>query len=64
MGDQRFIERVFVMLEEACQIIRDQAELMMLHGIFTDDGELERRRAELLKAAEGKPRGVRENLKK
>ena len=34
---------------------------MMLHGIFTDGGELERKRAELLKAVEGKQHGVQEN---
>lgn len=36
------------LLDRAQQIIRQQAEIMEQHGIDTDGGEIEARRAELL----------------
>ena len=36
------------MLDEAQQIIREQAQLLALHGIETESGQLEASRAQLL----------------
>ena len=48
MSNLQLIDRLSRLLEEAVQIIREQAELMSQHGIETDAGRLERQRAQLL----------------
>lgn len=48
MSNLELIERLCGLLDSAQQIIREQAELLAMHGIATDDGELERKRTELL----------------
>lgn len=40
------------MLDTAQEVIRQQAELLQLHGITTATGDLERRRQELLERIE------------
>lgn len=40
------------MLDEACGIIRRQAELLAMHGIETSDDTLERQRTTLLERIE------------
>lgn len=40
------------MLDEAQQIIRQQAEILAMHGIETDTGQLEANRAQLLQDIE------------
>lgn len=44
----RTIEELTRMLESSAQIIRRQAELLVLHQIQTADGDLERQRADFL----------------
>ena len=46
------IERLCNMLDAAQKIIKEQAAILAEHGIETDSGEIERRRAELLDAIE------------
>lgn len=48
MSHLQIIERLCRMLDGAQEIIRKQAELLAMHGIETDSGELERQRRELL----------------
>ena len=48
MSHLQIIERLCRMLDEAQEVIRKQAELLAMHGIETDSGELERQRRELL----------------
>lgn len=48
MSNLQIIERLCGLLDGAQAIIRQQAELLELHGAETDTGELERRRAQLL----------------
>ncbi len=48
MSNLQIIERLCRLLDEAQGIIREQAALLAMHGIETDDGEIERRRGELL----------------
>lgn len=52
MSNLQMIEQLCKMLDDACRIIREQAELLAMHGIETDSGEIERRRAELLSTVE------------
>ena len=52
MSNLQIIERLCGMLNAAQEIIRQQAELLELHGIETDIGELEDKRAALLKDIE------------
>ncbi|MBQ8554440.1 MAG: hypothetical protein IJ438_14965 [Clostridia bacterium] len=42
------MEELCRLLEECAHIIRKQAELLAMHGIQTEDGELERARARML----------------
>ncbi len=49
MSDIQTIERLCGMLETAQAIIREQAELLAMHGITTEDGGLEERREALLR---------------
>lgn len=48
MSNLKLIERLCQLLDLAQNVIRDQAELLALHEIETDDGELEKKRTELL----------------
>lgn len=48
MSHLQIIERLCQMLDGAQEVIRKQAELLAMHGIETDSGELERQRRELL----------------
>lgn len=48
MSNLQIIEQLCTLLDGAQQIIRDQAALLVLHGIATDDGALEKERAKLL----------------
>lgn len=48
MSNLEIIERMPRMLDEAQQIIREQAQLLALHGIETESGQLEASRAQLL----------------
>ena len=48
MSNLEIIDRLCRMLDEAQQIIRRQAELLAMHGIETDSGDLEADRARLL----------------
>ena len=46
------IEALCGLLEEAIGIIRQQAELLEMHGIATRDGNMEKAREDLLSRAE------------
>ena len=48
MSNLEIIKRMARMLDEAQQIIREQAQLLALHGIETESGQLEASRAQLL----------------
>ncbi len=48
MSNLQIIERLCSLLNGAQKVIRDQAALLAMHGIDTDDGALERDRAALL----------------
>ena len=48
MSNLEIIERMGKMLDEAQQIINAQAQLLALHGIETESGQLEASRAQLL----------------
>lgn len=48
MSNLELIDRLCGLLDVAQQIIREQAAILAQHGIETDSGEVERRRAELL----------------
>lgn len=48
MSNLQLIERLCRMLDDAQQIIREQAALLEMHGITTDDGGLEKKRSDLL----------------
>lgn len=48
MSNLQIIERLCGLLDAAQGIIREQAALLAMHGIETDDGEIERRRGKLL----------------
>lgn len=48
MSSLEIITRLCRLLDEAQQIIRDQAELMAMHGIETESGQLEANRTQLL----------------
>ena len=48
MSNLQIIERLCRLLDEAQQIIRDQAALMAAHDIETESGALEEQRARLL----------------
>ena len=52
MSNLQIIEQLCRMLEEACGVIRQQAALLEMHGIRTDDGTIERERAALLERIE------------
>ena len=52
MSNLQIIERLTQMLDEACVIIREQAELLTMHGIETDSGNVERERQALLERVE------------
>lgn len=52
MSNLQIIEQLCRMLEEACGVIRQQALLLDMHGIRTDDGTLEKQRAALLERIE------------
>lgn len=52
MGNMELIERLCEMLDTAQDIIRQQAELLNMHGIQTDTGGLEGRRQALLEEIE------------
>ena len=53
MSNLEIIRKLCGLLDDAQGIIAAQAELLALHGIATDDGQLERERAELLAEIEG-----------
>ena len=46
------IEQLCAMLEEAIGIIREQAQLLEMHGITTNDGSIENARESFLSRAE------------
>ncbi len=48
MSNLELIQRLCCMLDAAQGIIREQAEILAMHGIETDTGELEQRRSTLL----------------
>ena len=48
MSHLEIIERLCRMLDDAQNIIREQAALLEMHGITTDDSGLERKRSDLL----------------
>lgn len=48
MSNLQLIERLCKMLDEAQEIIREQAALLAAHGIETSDGKLEEQRRALL----------------
>ena len=48
MNNLQIICRMCEMLDQAQRIIRRQAEILDMHGIKTEDGELETKRAQLL----------------
>lgn len=48
MSNLQLIERLCKLLDDAQQIIRDQAALLAMHGVTTDDGGLESKRTQLL----------------
>ena len=48
MSSLEIITRLCRLLDEAQQIIRGQAELLAMHGIETESGQLEANRAQLL----------------
>ncbi len=52
MSNLKLIEKLCNLLDHAQEIIREQAELLAMHGIETDDGGLERERTELLTEVE------------
>lgn len=52
MSNLELIDRLCGLLDVAQQIIREQAAILAQHGIETDSGEVERRRAELLDTIE------------
>lgn len=52
MSHLEIIGHLCSMLDTAQKIIREQADLLAQHGIETDNGELERTRAQLLKDVE------------
>jgi len=52
MSDLQLIERLCELLDQAQDIIRQQAALLEMHGIATDDGALEDSRAKLLSDVE------------
>ena len=54
MSELETIERLCALLEEACALIREQAALLAMHGIKTENGELERRRATMLNKNNGR----------
>lgn len=49
MSSTQTIEKLCGMLETAQEIIREQADLLAMHGIETADGRLEERREALLR---------------
>lgn len=52
MSNLQIIESLCAMLDEAQRVIRAQAELLEMHGIKTDAGNLEKSRADLLSRIE------------
>lgn len=52
MSNLELIERLCGLLDVAQKIIKEQAEMLAMHGIETDSGEVERQRAELLDVIE------------
>lgn len=52
MSNLQIITDLCRMLDTAQEVIRQQAELLQLHGITTPTGDLERRRQELLERIE------------
>lgn len=52
MSNIQMIQRLCALLDDACNIIRQQAELMALHGIETEDGSVEEKRTALLETVE------------
>lgn len=52
MSNLQIIERLCEILDGAQNIIKEQEQLLALHGIETDIGELEDRRAALLEDIE------------
>ena len=52
MSNLQIIESLSRMLEEACGIIREQAELLEMHGIATETGSIEQKRTALLEQIE------------
>ncbi len=52
VSNLEIIHRLCRMLDEAQQIIRQQAEILAMHGIETDTGQLEANRAQLLQDIE------------
>ena len=53
MSNLEIIDRLCRMLDDAQQIIREQTQLLAMHGIETSSGELEEKRTQLLKDIEG-----------
>ena len=53
LSNLEIIDRLCRMLDDAQQIIREQAQLLAMHGIETSSGDLEEKRTQLLKDIEG-----------
>ena len=53
MSNLEILDRLGRMLDDAQQIIREQAQLLAMHGIETSGGDLEEKRTQLLKDIEG-----------
>lgn len=52
MSNLQMIEHLCRMLDEALTVIREQAALLQMHGIETDDGTTEEKRRALLERVE------------
>ena len=52
MSNLQMIEHLCRMLDEALTVIREQAALLQMHGIETDDGATEEKRRALAERAE------------
>lgn len=58
MTTLQIIERLCSMLDDAQEIISEQARLLEMHGIHTEDGRLEEMRDELLRAIKSEVGGT------
>jgi len=52
MSNLQIIETLCGLLADAANIIREQAEILEMHGVHTSTGEIEKRRQQLLERIE------------